>query len=319
MLVEMEYVYAVYREKSFSKAAQRLFISQSAVSAMVRKVEKKIGQPIFDRSTIPLTVTEEGRSYIAFVEEFALLEKNMEAYFKDLTGLKTGHLVVGSSSFLCIYYLVDLVKRFKQKYPGVSIDLREGNMEELRNGLMEGSINLLLETALPENEEIERCLFDYEHIILGVPADYEVNKKLRDYQMSFEEVKAEKMLDPEFPAVALRLFSKYPFIFLKKQNDIYLRSMDMCRDAGFTPYVEVYLDQIMTAYYVAGSGAGITFIRSSLLNLVAKTDSLVYYKLGHNLAKRKVCLSYKKGRYLSRAARAFLELSGVKFQEEQEQ
>lgn len=311
MPIEMEYVYAVYRERSFSKAAGRLFISQSAVSTMIKKVEKKIGCPIFDRSTIPLTVTEDGKCYIAFIEQIALVEKNMESYFKDLSGLKTGQIVVGSSSFLCIYYLVDLVKRFKQKYPGVCVDLREGNMEELRLGLVEGSIDLLLETALKENEDIRRCLFDYEHIILGVPADYEVNKKLRDFQLTFEEVRAGKMLEPEFPAVSLRVFSGYPFIFLKKENDIYFRSMEMCRDAGFNPYVEVYLDQIMTAYYMAGAGAGLTFLRSSLLNLVARSDDLVYYKLGHPLAKRKVCLSYKKERYLSRAAQAFLELAKV--------
>ena len=64
-----EYVYAVYEEKSFSKAAQKLFVSQSAVSAMVRKAEAKIGCQIFDRSTIPLTVTKEGEYYIKCAEQ----------------------------------------------------------------------------------------------------------------------------------------------------------------------------------------------------------------------------------------------------------
>lgn len=58
--VEMEYVYLVYQEKSFSKAAQKLFVSQSAVSAMVRKAEAKIGCQIFDRSTIPPYRDERG-------------------------------------------------------------------------------------------------------------------------------------------------------------------------------------------------------------------------------------------------------------------
>ena len=65
--VEMEYVYLVYQEKSFSKAVQKLFVSQSAVSAMVRKAEAKIGCQIFDRSTIPLTVTKEGEYYICLL------------------------------------------------------------------------------------------------------------------------------------------------------------------------------------------------------------------------------------------------------------
>ena len=59
MLNEMKYVYAVYQEKSFSKAARKLQVSQPALSKMVRKVEKDIGVIIFDRSTIPVTVTRE--------------------------------------------------------------------------------------------------------------------------------------------------------------------------------------------------------------------------------------------------------------------
>ena len=69
MLNEMKYVYEVYKEKSFSKAAKKLFISQPALSNMVRKAEKEMGAPIFDRSTIPLTVTKEGAYYIRTVED----------------------------------------------------------------------------------------------------------------------------------------------------------------------------------------------------------------------------------------------------------
>lgn len=60
MINEMKYVYAVYQEKSFSKAARKMFVSQPALSNMVKKAEAEIGRPIFDRSTIPLTVTKEG-------------------------------------------------------------------------------------------------------------------------------------------------------------------------------------------------------------------------------------------------------------------
>ena len=88
----MEYIYLVYQEKSFSKAAKKLFVSQSAVSAMVKKMEGKLGCQIFDRSTIPLTVTKEGEYYIKCAEQFMRLEKNMDAYFKDMADMNTGHL-----------------------------------------------------------------------------------------------------------------------------------------------------------------------------------------------------------------------------------
>ena len=55
MLRDREYVYAVYQERSFSRAAQRLFISQPALSSKVKKVEERVGAPLFDRSTNPIT------------------------------------------------------------------------------------------------------------------------------------------------------------------------------------------------------------------------------------------------------------------------
>ena len=71
-----EYVYAVYEEKSFSKAAQKLYITQPALSTAIKKVEKKIGTPIFDRSTSPIGLTPGGEVYIDAIEKLFALEQN---------------------------------------------------------------------------------------------------------------------------------------------------------------------------------------------------------------------------------------------------
>ena len=69
MFTWKKYVYEVYREKSFSKAAQNLYISQPSLSARIKKIEEEIGVPLFDRSTSPLQLTEAGRIYIDAAEE----------------------------------------------------------------------------------------------------------------------------------------------------------------------------------------------------------------------------------------------------------
>ena len=310
--VEMEYVYLVYQEKSFSKAAQKLFVSQSAVSAMVRKAEANIGCQIFDRSTIPLTVTKEGEYYIKCAEQFMRLEKNMDAYFKDMADMNTGHLSVGSSSFFCAYLLAGLLKRFKNNYPGVSVEIHEGNIRELRAGLLDDSIDLLLETAIPAGDEVERYLYDYEQIILAVPAEFEVNKKLRSFQMAFAQARDGAFRGKDVQPVPMQAFRDCPFIFLKEENDICMRSRGICRNAGFEPKVELFLDQIMTSFYVAKSGSGIAFIRNSLLSLVSDTDALIYYKIGDPLAPREIFMTRKKGRYMTMAMEAFLRLCHIR-------
>ena len=69
MLRDREYVYAVYQERSFSRAAQRLFISQPALSSKVKKVEERVGAPLFYRSTNPIRLTPAGKCYVEAVEQ----------------------------------------------------------------------------------------------------------------------------------------------------------------------------------------------------------------------------------------------------------
>lgn len=312
MDIEMEYVYAVYQERSFSKAAQKMFVSQSAVSAMVRKAEASIGCQIFDRSTIPFSVTEEGRFYLDGIEKIKSIERNMNAFFNDANQLNTGHLSVGSSSFYCAYFLARMVKAFKKKYPGVHIDIREGGGLELRQWLLDETIDFLFGATLSDDPDFQRTLFTQEHLVLGVPAEYSVNEKLKNYQISAEMVGQNLFLDEKVPAVPLWEMREHTFILLKKEgSDLHQRGIDICRNAGFVPIVDQQLDQVLTAYYMAASGAGVTFFRSSLMNMVGGTKELVYYKVGDSLATRPIYFTQKKGRYETKAMRAFLDLVGT--------
>ena len=95
MFRNMEYVYAVYKEMSFSRAAEKLFISQPALSAMVKKVEKRIGSPIFDRSCSPIRLTNCGKEYISCIEQIMDVEYQFSQYLNQ-----TEHLLIGIRPFL---------------------------------------------------------------------------------------------------------------------------------------------------------------------------------------------------------------------------
>ena len=99
MFQGMKYVYEVYKEKSFSKAAASLFISQPSLSANVKRIENRIGSPIFDRSTKPLQLTEVGEHYIQAIEKIMDIENNLKNFIRDLGDLKTGTLNIGGSNF----------------------------------------------------------------------------------------------------------------------------------------------------------------------------------------------------------------------------
>lgn len=313
MLNEMKYVYTVYQEKSFSKAAKKLFISQPALSNMVRKAEKEIGMPIFDRSTIPLTVTKEGSYYIKSIEEIMFIQRNISSYFNDLETLKTGTLSLGGSSFFCSFVFPNLISRFRRKYPEITIDLLEGNIKELRKGLEDETLDLVIETAMDrEDKEVESFFYKKEQIILAVPSIYPVNKRLQPYKLSFQDIQEERFRLKSVQAVPLKEFYDTPFITMKEGNDMHTRSVNMCRNAGFTQKVAISVDQVLTSVNIAATGVGAVFVRSDIVKCLPDNGKLVYYKLGDALAERNVSFSVKRNRYLTSAMREFLRIAGVK-------
>lgn len=313
MLNEMKYVYSVYQERSFSKAAKKMFITQPALSNMVKKAETEIGAQIFDRSTIPLTVTKEGKYYIKCVEEILFIQRNLKSYFNDLQDLNAGSLSIGGSSFFCSFVLAEIIGRFKEKYPNVEIDLREGNTRELKEGLEDESLDLVMETALLlEDPTIDKYYYKSETIIMAVPAVYEINKRTQPYKLTYQDVVSGRFLSDSVKAVPINIFKEVPFIIMKPGNDMYRRSMTMCKNAGFTPKVAIQMDQVLTSYNIASSGVGAVFIRSSIIKFMPENQELIYYKVGDPLATRKVLIASKKGKYLTSAMRGFLKMAGAK-------
>lgn len=313
MLNEMRYVYAVYQEKSFSRAAKKLFISQPALSNMVRKAEQEIGTPIFDRSTIPLTVTKEGAYYIKSIEQILFIQRNIYSYFNDLEELNAGTLSLGGSSFFCSFIFPDLIGRFRRKYPGIVIELLEGNIRELRNGLENETLDLVIETAIDESDAtVEQFLYAREKIILAVPKAYQVNKRLQPYRLSYRDIVTGRFQEPIVQPVPLGELASTPFITMKPGNDMHTRGATMCHNAGFVQEVAISVDQVLTSMNIAANGVGAVFVRSDIVRCMPENDRLIYYKLGDPLAERSVTFAVKKGRYITSTMREFMRMAGVK-------
>ena len=144
-------------------------------------------------------MTEQGRFYIESIERIRVIEQDMDAFFSDIQQVKTGHLSVGSSSFYFAYFLAPLVKAFKRKYPGVHVDIRERNGEELKQWLGDETIDFLFGTALSEEKTVERTLLTHEYLILGVPAEFSVNERLQKFHLSVDLVRRNQFLQDELP------------------------------------------------------------------------------------------------------------------------
>ena len=305
----MEDVYAVYKEKSFSKAAEKLFISQPSLSANVKREEQCVGYPIFDRSTKPLGLTEPGKKYIETVEKILSMQEEFSEYIDDLGDLKTGKLVLGGSSLYSSWVLPPLMGQFAKKYPQVQLELIEETTVNLRKMLQNGEIDFLLDNCELEDEIFERHLYRKEYLVLAVPKHFTINDGLEEFQISVGAIRELSFLSELVPSVDLRLVAREPFILLKPENDTRIRAMELCKQCEFTPNVVFELDQQMTSYNITCSGMGISFISNTLISKVPESSDVVYYKLGDKLSCRNLYFYWKRNSYFSRVMQEFLGLT----------
>lgn len=308
MFVWKKYVYKVYKERSFTKAAQNLYISQPSLSARIKKIEEIIGEPLFDRSTTPLQLTEVGKVYIEAAEEITQIEQRVENYINDLAGLKTGNLAVGASTLFAAYVVPSLITQFNQKFPDVHIQLIEGNTAELEEMLGSNALDFVIDNYHYDSILYNKELYCEENILLAVPKHFAVNEELGMYQLSYKNIKNKNYLSRKYPAVPLGRFADLPFIMLTQGNDTRTRGDRLCRNVGFKPNIVLEFNQQSTAYMASSTQLGATFISDILVSQLPTFENLVYYKLDGEEAKRKVFFYYKTYKYKTRVMEEFIRM-----------
>ena len=305
MQLDMQYVCEIYKQGGFSKAAEKLFISQPALSMAVQKVEKSIGMPLFNRSTRPISLTDAGEIYIDAIEKQRFLEQDTALQLEDIRALKTGHITIAGTHYLNAYILSDIITGFHQEFPYITIDLIENASAKNLELLQKQDIDMTFSC----DPEVLPYYSGYpafsDEILLAVPASASVNADVRNYALSAEDIIKRKNLKEDCPVISLDRFKNEDFILLKEENNLYLRSMALCHEYAFEPKVILKLAQLVTAYHLAERGFAASFIS----DLVVKNPSaaLCFYKIDSIHTFRRFYLLIPKQRYISNAVQAFIE------------
>ena len=305
MNLDMQYVYEIYKQGSFSKAAEKLFISQPALSMAVQKVEKTIGMPLFNRSTRPISLTDAGEIYIHAIEKQRCLEQDTALQLEDIRALKTGHITIAGTHYLNAYILSDIITGFHQEFPHITIDLIEESSAK--------NLELLQKQDIDMTFSCDPAVLPYyagypafsDEIMLAVPTSASINADLREYALSAEDILHRKNWMDDCPVVPLDRFKDEDFILLKEENNLYLRSMALCHEYAFEPKVILKLSQLVTAYHITESGFAAGFI--SDLVVKNRTADLCFYKIDSVHTFRRFYLLIPKQRYISNAVQAFIE------------
>lgn len=305
-------IYTIYEEQSFSKAAQRLYITQPSLSNSVKKLEDEIGIPLFDRTCKPVRMTEIGRAYIETATKIREAEKSFNNYLCMINDMEAGSINIGSNQLLSSLVLPHYISCFIRCYPKIQLDLLDANSAVLENKIMAGELDFII-----DNQELDATLFERkflkaEYLLLAVPDSFSINQQLQKYRLAYQDILSNKHVNPDHPAVPLEKFADIPFILMTKENDTRSRSNSIFRYSGFHPNVLLELDRLITLYNFIEIGTAASIVSDTLIQHIhgkrrPENVAISFYKLSTQYAKRDIYISWKRGKFHSKAMAAFID------------
>ena len=307
MFRKMEYVYEIYTEKSFTKAAEKLYISQPCLSAAIKKIEDEIGMPLFERRHSTLVLTEVGEKYLKAAEQIRCITKDFLSEVNDMHNLVSGSLHIGVPNYIMSYIIPEIVNEYTKLYPGIQITLHEANSVSLWEMLNNEQVDIVVDSFDEEGSRYDYWPLTEEEIYLAVPAHSPSAQDLEDYRITPEEFYTNAVKSENVRAVSLEHFRDEKFILLKNGNSMYKHALQAFEGCGFEPKISFRLDQLSTSYAMTASGNGVCFVTDTMFRYHRFTDNVYLYKI-RGTGKRKLCIVKKKSRYGTVALLRFAEL-----------
>ena len=215
------YAYQIYKKGSFTKAAKELYISQPSLSAAISRLESDLGFRIFDRSTIPCSLTAEGRIYIESLEEILESESNMQKRIKALSGINHGSVAIGGGSLASYLILTELCRAFHKAHPQINVTLDIGNTgsdHQLWEKLDNGELDVLITYGSPHARYRMVPLCE-ERMVIAMHKDMRGAAELQHLALTREEILT-KSYAPEREIEDATIFSNVEFLEFQRKSDV---------------------------------------------------------------------------------------------------
>jgi DNA-binding transcriptional LysR family regulator len=179
-LRQLAYFVAVAEEANFTRAAERVHISQSGVSAQIRQLEHELGAALIDRSGRTATLTTAGAAALDHARSALASADALRQAVDDVNGVVRGHLVVGMVTGCTITPLFDALAAFRHEHPGVEISVLEDNSARLVESVRSGDADMaLVGTAGAPAPDLEALTIVSEGLVAVVPPDHPLAQRAR--------------------------------------------------------------------------------------------------------------------------------------------
>ncbi len=164
----IQYVLTVLKEGSFTGAAKKLYVSQPALSQIIKSAESGLGAPIFDRSSATIALTPAGELYVNAAKQITAISANLDKQIEELENEQFGVLRLGITVQRGMEVLPLLYPRFKKRFPHVDLELHEQGSETMEKSVLGRDVEIAMLTTSPKYEELIYDLIQQETMVLLV-------------------------------------------------------------------------------------------------------------------------------------------------------
>ena len=291
-LRQLQYAVMLSEAESFSQLAEKLNITQPALSKHILTLEKELGVQLFDRTTMPLGLTAAGEFFIKEAKELIYKENQMLRSMKQFCTGERGELTIGITPFRSAYLIPSVVKAVRDEFPGVRVKLVEEGSELLRKDAADGRFDFAV-----VNMPVDEALLDAMPI--------EPDKLVLVYSAELENIAAELKDKKE---VDFSSCEKVPFVVLGSGQEMRLLFDNLCASLDVYPEIAAEVVSMTTAWEMACSGVAATLLPLQFVNSAAADRKLIVKKLTNSVQLRQPAIVTRKGQYISPYAKYAIDL-----------
>ena len=288
----LENIVCIADERSITRAAEKRFVTQSALNQQLQKLEEELGTPLFIRVRSNWQPTEAGAAYLAAARQMLALKKDTYARIADAAEKSSRHIAVGLIPERGIEMFTAIYPAFHRAFPYLRVEPVECHVTAMQRMISAGHLDLGLATLTEaQKDENDYHLLAEEEILLAVPAGH--------------PLAAGGSPDPQkAPETQLSRFSDEPFVRIYQRSTLFALTEALFQQAGFSPHVLFSTASNLSKYRIVSLGLGCALLPA----VYAVGDgSVVYFRLPDR-PRWQITLCCRKGGYLGKAGELYLRL-----------
>ena len=258
---QIEYIVRLADTKSLTKTADEMFISLSALSLRLSKLEDELGTPLFKRIKNEWPLTEAGRIYVEAARHTVKLFKQVKKQISDITACEAGVINIGLTTIKSSQMFAKIFSKFKERFPNIVLKVTNGITKDINLLIEQGILDIAFVTSGYENTGLASQLLLRERFVLSVPKTHPLAGSAKKAQRG------------KLSVIDLRLLENETFILSSPELTTSLVTDKMFNEAGFTPNV-LFRVSAAVLYTLVDAGCGISII--PIGNMNEKGDSVYF-------------------------------------------